>query len=216
MFQGQQLFIMEIQEENKMGMSFSDIVEFIKDIDLTGDFLEIGSERGDNSTHIFSLLAATMGRTLYSVDLDPDIVEKNLARFQNIALNLPIRFYNQSGEQFLTDNPDLKFSIVLLDNFDWQWNPEQNDNTIQNQIDHYRSAFSIEMNNVNSQRTHLQQAMQMLPMLTPQAIVICDDTWYHNQIGVYVGKCGAAIPFLLNHGFKIVHERNHGVILIRK
>ena len=159
-------------------MAFIDVVEFVKDIDLPGDFLEIGSDRGDNSTHVFSLLAANMGRTLYSVDLDPDIIEKNQTRFQSIALNLPVRFYNQPGEQFLADNPDLRFSIVLLDNFDWQWNPASPENFIQAQVDRYRTEFGLVMNNVNSQVAHLTQAIAVAPMLTEKAIVVCDDTYW--------------------------------------
>ena len=57
-----------------MGMNFSQVVPaFVNKIEVTGDFLEIGSERGDNSTPLFATLAKDRNKKLYSVDVDKDV-----------------------------------------------------------------------------------------------------------------------------------------------
>jgi Na+-translocating ferredoxin:NAD+ oxidoreductase RnfD subunit len=157
-----------------------------------------------------------MNKQLYSVDIDREIIEKNHARFERMPFKLPIGFYNQAGEAFLEDNPTLKFSVVLLDNFDWQWNPSKPEDFIQAQVDRYKSEFSIDMSNLNSQITHLKQALLLKDMLTEQAVVLCDDTYWDEVHATYTGKCGAAIPYLMTLGFVPMLERDHGVILLRK
>jgi hypothetical protein len=54
-----------------------------------------------------------------------------------------------------------------------------------------------------------------LPYMAEQSVVICDDTPVVAHHGTYTGKCGAVVPFLLAHGFKVVYAENNGVILTR-
>lgn len=197
-------------------MDFSIVLDYIHEIEVVGDILEIGADRGDGSTFIFGSIAAHLNKQLYSVDIDKDIIERNHKRFEQMPFKLPIGFYNQAGEEFLESNPALKFSIVLLDNFDWQWNPQQPEDFIQAQVDRYRNEFDIDMNNLNSQVTHLKQALLLKDMLTTQAVVLCDDTYWDDQHATYTGKCGAAIPYLITLGFVPMLEKEHGVILLRK
>jgi 2-polyprenyl-3-methyl-5-hydroxy-6-metoxy-1,4-benzoquinol methylase len=199
-----------------MAMDFSIVLDYIHEIEVVGDILEIGADRGDGSTFIFASIAAHMGRQLYSVDIDKDIIERNHTRFERMPFKLPVGFYTQAGEEFLAEHKDLKFSVVLLDNFDWQWNPSQPEDFIQAQVDRYKSEFAIDMSNLNSQITHLKQAILLEHMLTDQAVVLCDDTYWDEQHATYTGKCGAAIPFLMTLGFVPMLERDHGVILLRK
>ena len=199
-----------------MATKFFQVLKFLSQIKIDGDFLEIGSNRGDGSTFTFASIANSMGKQLYSVDIDQDIIERNKAEYDGLPFKMPITFCQSSGEDFLEQNKNLKFSVVLLDNFDWQWNPDNPEDFIKDQVDRYRTEFNLEMNNLNSQKVHLSQAIALQPLLTEQAIIVCDDTYWSQQHGVYVGKCGAAIPYLLSMNFKIVQAEHTGVILIRQ
>jgi hypothetical protein len=129
---------------------------------------------------------------------------------------LPVEFFYQTGEDFLDANKDLKFSIVLLDNFDWDWKPENTEAHIVEQQHRYLEQFNLIMNNHQSQSTHLNQALKLTNMLTAEAMIVCDDTYWANEYGTYTGKCGAVIPYLEILGFRVVLNKDHGVVLIRK
>jgi len=199
-----------------MAMKFTETLQFIKEITIEGDLLEIGSDRGDGSTYIFATLAKNLDRKLFSVDVDKDIIDHNQEEFSRLPFSLPVEFFNQTGEDFLDANKDLKFSIVLLDNFDWDWNPQNTDSSIVAQQIRYREQFNLEMNNHQSQLTHLKQALRLSQMLTDEAMIVCDDTYWANEYGTYTGKCGAVIPYLETLGFDVVLNKDHGVVLIRK
>ena len=107
---------------------------------------------------------------------------------------------------------------MYLDNFDWDyWLGKQEESFVPIQKQHYREKMKVEMLNINSQLTHLVQAMRMLPLMSANSIVVCDDTWYHPNEGIFIGKCSAVIPFLLVNGYSILHQdgyrQNSGVIL---
>jgi hypothetical protein len=193
-----------------MGMDFSRINNYIDQIVITDDLLEIGSERGEGSTAILGSIAHNSNKILHSVDIDKTLISYNTQKHTSN----PIKFYNLKGEDFLDQNNHLKFSIVLLDNFDWNWHPLDTPDWIQNQITDYKNIYNLEMNNLNSQKTHLIQSIKLTNMLADQCIIVCDDTWVLDNQGIYCGKCGAAIPYLLSLGFSINHEP-WGVILIR-
>jgi len=58
-----------------------------------------------------------------------------------------------------------------------------------------------------------------LPLMTENSVIICDDTWAMPEEGIFSGKCSAAIPYIMLHGFRIIHSagyrQNSGVILGR-
>jgi hypothetical protein len=123
-------------------------------------------------------------------------------------------------EQFTRDNPGKKFSLVYLDNFDWDyWVGGQEESFVPAQKQHYRDYMGTEMTNINSQKTHLLQAMRLMPLMTENSIIVCDDTWYHPNEGVFIGKCSAVIPYLLLQGYEVLnsqgYRQNSGAILGR-
>jgi len=199
-----------------MSMKFTEALQFIKDFEIEGDLLEIGSDRGDGSTYIFATLAKNLDRKLFSVDVDNDVIDHNREEFGKLPFSLPVEFFNQTGEDFLDENKDLKFSIVLLDNFDWDWNPHNPEAHIVAQQTRYREQFNLVMNNHQSQFTHLRQAIRLTDMLTDEAMIICDDTYWAQEYGTYTGKCGAVIPYLEILGFSVVLNKDHGIVLVRK
>ena len=85
------------------------------------------------------------------------------------------------------------------------------------QKQHYREYMGTEMTNINSQKAHLAQAMLLMPMMADNSIIVCDDTWYHPNEGVFIGKCSAVIPYLMLNGFELLHSQgyrqNSGAIL---
>jgi hypothetical protein len=56
-------------------------------------------------------------------------------------------------------------------------------------------------------------------MMSDNSIIVCDDTWYHPNEGVFIGKCSAVIPYLFLNGYSLLHNQgyrqNSGAILGR-
>jgi hypothetical protein len=196
-----------------MGMDFKKIEKYVIDMSIDHDILEIGSGRGlENSTDTLSIIAARNNKTLYSVDVEKNLIDKNRIRYADH----PVEFFNATGEDFLDQHSaNLRFSVVLLDNFDWDWwvDQETPDFAIEQQHT-YKTDYNVEMNNVNSQTAHLLQAIKLTDMLAEQCVIVCDDSFWIHERQTYSGKCGAAIPYLMSLGF-IPHLEEAGVILVR-
>jgi hypothetical protein len=57
-----------------------------------------------------------------------------------------------------------------------------------------------------------------ISMMSTCSLVVCDDTWFNKWWGHYSGKCGAVVPYLINHGYSVLHteeEPVYGTILGR-
>jgi len=196
-----------------MAMHFQKLFNHAGRIDITENILEIGSDRGEGSTIILAHIASFAKKTMYSVDMDTAIIDRNQKKYAKF----PINFVCQKGEEFLDQNSNLKFSLVLLDNFDWDWHPNQpHDDIMQGQVSRYKDEFNLDLTNINSQQAHLLQAIKLKDMFSENAMVVCDDTWVTPD-NTYSGKCGAAIPYLMTLGFELAEQNNigTGVILIR-
>ena len=181
--------------------------------------LEIGTDRGlkraeyAGSTKYMKELADLHGCDFATVDVDNELLEP--ARQRGVLA------YNMTGEDFCQFTLPLrrqKVSMAYLDNFDWDWNPPQNDPFIKEQQELYRTKYGVEMTNVSSQAAHVVQTMWLLPYLAEHCVVGFDDTFYMPHLGHYTGKGAAAVPLLLGLGFEIVEEEEspvYGLILKR-
>lgn len=223
-----------------MGTYYKRVEQFMDAVDPSGAWLEIGLDRGEGSTRFFSDHARARGRLFYGVDADHNQVEnarQGLSAtgqaildanggIQMQVTDLPdhIKLFHAKGEEFLVDQqqrePDQKFSLVYLDNFDWDyWCNRQEEKWVARQKQHYRDYMKTEMTNIHSQMTHLCQAIRLLPLMTERSIIVCDDTWYHPDEGVFIGKCSAVIPYILLNGYRILnnegYRQNSGAILGR-
>lgn len=205
-----------------MGTYYRNAEQFLDKIDK-GVWVEIGTERGEGSTRFFAGLAKDRATKFYGVDAMADQIEKS-TKLLEVDGKLPdhIELVNALGEEFLENLTqtigDDKISLVYLDNFDWDyWLGIQEEAFVAGVKKRYVDEMNIEMTNLNSQRAHLLQAMWLNTMIADNALVICDDTWYHPHEGIFSGKCSGAIPFLLTQGFEILHtdgyRQNSGVIL---
>lgn len=201
-----------------MGQVFRRAEQYLDqlDPDYIGQFVEIGTSRNgdDGSTKTIAEWAARFGKSLFTVDMD--INNCNFVIEQNIP---NVEVINQTGESYLKHFPShiAYISFLYLDNFDWDWHPEQTEDFVRDQQTRYKQ-LGFEMNNVNSQAAHLQQMVYALPAMAEKSIVVCDDTWYNKWWGHYSGKCGAVVPLLLNNGYQVLYtEENpeYGTILGR-
>lgn len=201
-----------------MGQVFRKAEQYLSqfDPDYIGQFTEIGTSRNgdDGSTKTIAEWAARFDKMLWTVDVDPVNCE-----FVN-NLDLPnVNVLNMTGEEYLKDFPKhiSYISFLYLDNFDWDWHPERTESFVLDQQKRYKE-LGLEMTNLNSQRAHLLQAELALPALGDKCLVVLDDTWYNKWWGHFSGKGGAVVPFLLNHGFELLHteeEPEYGTILGR-
>lgn len=209
-----------------MGTYYKEVSNHIEDID-NGDILEIGVDRGEGSTAFFADLAKSRNVKFTGVDAHPDQI-KNITRALQVNGSLPehVEFVHAKGEEYLADIADSgrEFSLVYLDNFDWDyWKGNGPDEPfVPGQRQMYEEVMGLPMLNINSQVTHMAQAINLLDMLTPNCVVVCDDTWFEQREGIFIGKCSGVVPLLLALDFQIVHNggyRNQpggsGVILKR-
>jgi hypothetical protein len=209
-----------------MGNYYNNANNYIDRIDL-GVWVELGVDRGEGSTQFFSQLAKEKATRFYAVDADIDQVTQLHSKL-SVDGRIPdhIEIVHSTGETFLQtySKTNEKISLVYLDNFDWDYELNEQGNSNGRYEDHkanYRNKFNLEMTNLNSQAAHLIQAVLLvsLNLLSNNSLIICDDTWYIPQEGIYSGKCSAAIPYLLNAGFQMVDQQgsrnSSGCILAR-
>lgn len=204
-----------------MGIYYRNIENYIDRID-SGIWIEIGVDRGEGSTQFFSDLAKTHATRFYTVDYDQDQIDGLRERF--VTLPDHVRAVQAKGEEFLEEfrkiEPEAQVSLVYLDNFDWDyWVNRKAKSFVPAQKERYLQKMGTEMTNLNSQQAHLIQAIRLMPLMSANSIIVCDDTWYDPAEGVYIGKCSAAIPYLLLNGYEILHNSGYrqesGAILSR-
>jgi hypothetical protein len=199
-----------------------------------GRWVEIGCGRAgdDGSTQVIAEWAKSRGRRFTTVDMDP--INCSLVQ----TLNLPnVEIINSTGQKYLLASKKENISFLYLDNFDWDWHPDKTDmlaplefapngrpvvgvpgNAVLEQRHRYQTLGMPEMNNVNSQCNHLMQMEIAISMMSTCSLVVCDDTWFNKWWGHYSGKCGAVVPYLINHGYSVLHteeEPVYGTILGR-
>ncbi len=179
------------------------------DSDHIGWFVEVGTSRNgdDGSTRVIAGWAANYNKKLYTIDIDPDNI--NFVH----RLQIPnLHSWLGPGEKFFRNFPDHfePISFLYLDNFDWDWHPDNPESFVLEQRLRY-DELGLEMNNVNSQRAHLEQMIAALPYMAEQSVVVLDDTWYNQWWGHYSGKGGAVVPYLLANGYKVLETEEQPV-----
>lgn len=193
-----------------MGRIFERAEQYLDQID-SGEFVEIGTSRNgdDGSTITLAEWASRKQTHLYTVDMDP--VNCEFVKDLHIT-NCTI--VNSSGEDYLYKRiyGPRPISFLYLDNFDWDWHPQEalDQVFIVEQKQRYR-MLGHDMNNMNSQRAHLTQAMYAVPHMAERSLIVCDDTWFNKYWGHYSGKSGSAIPYLLNQGYHVLDTAEHPI-----
>jgi len=183
---------------------------------LSGQFpeeviVEIGSDRWEGSSAYFADLAYTHGMRFISVDLDEG-ARRRIRRTINPDHDSITEFVHADGTGWSADFAGSTIRVLYLDNFDWDWRTDRQQSMIQDQIKWYQDK-GLTMTNLNSQTAHLTQMVNLLPRMAVKSLVCVDDTYEYN--GVFIGKGGAVVPYLLGQGFGILVARDYGVILGR-
>jgi hypothetical protein len=185
------------------------LLETIKYIEPGSIFVEIGSDRGEESTQYLAGQAQTYNTVLYTVDVD-DYASKTIK-------HPAVEFFIEPGSSWVRHTwPSMakKISLLHLDNFDWIWDINNIPNWIDHQITTYRERFNITMNNENCQQEHLEQLLGLAPWLADECLILMDDTFLHN--GGWTGKCGPGVIYLKTQGFRVVKLLpSNGVVLAR-
>ena len=205
-----------------MGTYYKNVEQFLDRIDA-GDWLEIGIDRGEGSTPWLADQAKSRNQDFFAVDVDPNQIQITRQRFIDQGQMSPkIFFVLEKGEDFIKnfakDHPERRFSLAYLDNFDWDyWLGVEEEEFVPKIKKQYQDIMNVEMLNINSQISHLYQAMLLAPLMTANSIFVCDDTWYHPEEGVFIGKCSSVVPYLIMIGYQVLHtdgyRQNSGVIL---
>ena len=183
---------------------------------LQGEFsgeviVEIGSDRWEGSSAYFADLANTHAMRFISVDLDGAARERIRRTINPNHLSLT-EFVQAEGIQWTAEYQGPKIKVLYLDNFDWDWSTNRTNDMIEEQRRWYATR-GITMNNVNCQTAHITQMVNLLPHMSTRSLVCVDDTYEYN--GVFIGKGGAVIPYLIGQGFGMLAARDYGVILGR-
>jgi hypothetical protein len=198
-----------------MGRIFERAEQYLDQLD-PGVFVEIGTSRGgdDGSTRKIAEWAERLDTYLTTVDMDPQNCQY-VERMQTPRTTI----VNSTGEDYLNQRvfSERPINFLYLDNFDWDWHPDRTEHFVLDQQKRY-ATLGLEMNNVNSQRAHLAQAMAAMGHMTARSLIVCDDTWFNKWWGHYSGKSGSAIPYLMNQGYEVLDTEEqpvYGTILGR-
>ena len=195
-----------------MGRIFERAEKYLDRID-DGVFVEIGSSRAgdDGSTNIIAAWANQRNKQLVTVDCDPDVC----AALQGQASS-NVEIINSTGEDYLQSITG-PISFLYLDNFDWDWHPLKTEDFVLEQQHRY-GELGYSMTNLMSQMAHLNQAILAIPCMSERSLIVCDDTWFNEHWGHYSGKSGAAVPYLISQGYRVLEteeQPTYGTILGR-
>jgi hypothetical protein len=179
---------------------------YIDNIPNDSVIVEIGSDRGDGSTNELDELARKYNTKLISVD-----IRDNLKNLINNANNT--EFVVAKGSTWAKSYSGAPIAVLLLDNFDYNWDVNNTPDWIQKQIDEYKE-FGLEMTNNNCQIEHMSQLLSLYKHLTQDAVVIFDDT--HTINGCWVGKSGPGVVFLQAHGWKILEHNEYSAVILKR
>jgi hypothetical protein len=123
-----------------------------------------------------------------------------------------VEFVQAEGTAWSKQYSGPAIKALYLDNFDWDWSTNRQSEMIEQQREWY-SSQGITMSNLASQTSHITQMVNLLPHMSAQCVVCVDDTYEYN--GVFIGKGGAVVPYLLGQNFGLLQTGDYGVILGR-
>jgi hypothetical protein len=196
-----------------MGKLYQNVDRYLDSFTSNELIVEIGSDRWEGSSAYFAQLAKDNNTKLYTCDLDPEC-ESRLRRHIPVELHNYYTFYNEDGTHFAERVNDWcthsSIKVLYLDNYDWDWDVNEDSSMIAQQRTWY-ALKGIEMNNLDCQVQHLHQMLYLMPYMSDRAVVCVDDTYEYN--GVFIGKGGAVVPYLLAIGYTILEKEDNGVIL---
>lgn len=173
------------------------------------DFLiEVGTTRekvpGQGSTVLLAGLAARLGLSFVTVDMDP----ANTEQARTDLVDYPgAQAVTAKGEDFLATFRE-PVVCAYLDAFDIA-----HDAHSEYRIDRYRRYLSTDITNDAAHEMHLACAQALILRVVPGGLIVIDDTWANG--GGFVGKGATAVPALLRAGFTLIGRTRTAVALQR-
>lgn len=175
--------------------------------------LEVGVERDTDGPGSTSFLAG-VGPTVHVIDVDQSQIERARG-IPNVTAHLGL-----AEDVLRTWSTPIGFA--WLDGHDWpyehapagMWDAQEREYHARDQ------AYSREA----SRASHLTVAELIAPHVVSGGLVVFDDTWALPSVldptpgPGWNGKGGAAVPYLLENGFKVLAygEIHYGHVLMRK
>lgn len=173
--------------------------DLIDNFDLVGSVIEIGTDRGEGSTAYLLESCKKSGNKFYTIDFDidtPSFPEANQ--------------HQMTGEEFFDNHfpTDEKICFAYLDGFDWIYESEDGyiPPWIPEQIKRYKT-YGLEMNNKNSQLSHLVITKNVVKYAAEKCVIVFDDTFHTGSR--YTGKGGTACPWLLEQKWHEIPTKKH-------
>ena len=171
----------------------------IDKFELSGSVVEIGTERGEGSTAYLAAASKEAGNKFYTVDFDI-----NAPKFPDVEQ------YTMTGEEFFdyAFPEDEKICFAYLDGFDWIWEEPNGyvPHWILEQVESYKT-YGIEMNNTNSQASHMTITKAVAQRAADKCVILFDDTFGAGQYK-FSGKGGTACDWLLEQGWTQFHLKH--------
>jgi len=155
-----------------------------------GVIVEIGGNRGEGSSAFLKDFAKRHNMEMHTIDIAPIV-------FADMDLYNGIQTHTMDGAEFLKTF-DKKIKFAYLDNYYWLFSFN---------LDALKSIYNInpKTNNDESRKAHLTQAIEVDKLADKPCFIMFDDTWKMPD-GLWDGKGGTAIPYLLKKGWKILND----------
>ncbi len=178
-----------------------------EELDAGGAIVEVGSDRGEGSTRFLAALANRTQRPFFSVDFSE---EGYLNARQACGPCAHRERWLEDADGFAAAAAAAGMereliAVAYLDNYDWTypWTTAMS-YKLQQHRDYQQQGLSL--SNAKSQETHLRQAMAVEVRCTERCFVLFDDTWAGAAAGLYNGKGGRAVGYLMAKGFEVVQQ----------
>jgi hypothetical protein len=171
--------------------------------------VEVGCTREEyahlDSTGKLAILAEMHDMTFWSVDVDPD----NLNRIKDRVKYKNFKTANQAGEAFLQEFSG-EINILYLDGFDFTTGPNHHSNS---RKEKYQKYLKTEITNEECYKMHLDCVRLAHHKIGLGGLICINDVMNSTDYN-YKGKL--AVPFLLETGCYEVVRQEHNAILLKK
>jgi len=171
--------------------------------------IEIGTTRenipSQGSTRKIAEFCKENSFQFITVDMDPHNTRMGAEMFTR--LGAPFKAITAKGEDYLREYQG-SLDAIFLDAYDFDHGQHS-----ELRQDRYKKFLGSPINEAACHRMHLDCAEAILTKLSPTGVVCLDDTWLVD--GNWAAKGTLAMPFLLNHGFRLLEARNRAALLTR-
>jgi hypothetical protein len=172
--------------------------------------IEIGTTRediqGQGSTRQIADFCEKHGLHFITVDMDPHNTRMAADKFARMGV--PFEAITMKGEDFLR-NYTGRLDFIFLDAYDFDHGKHSS-----LRQSRYKKFLGNPISDAECHQMHLDCAESIAAKLAPDGVVCLDDTWLADD-GQWTCKGTLAMPFLLQHGFKVIKAMNRAALLVR-